>query len=238
MFQQPGFTRRVPGFNPYMTPRPGLDRYVYGDGLFSLIGAGLKAVGSAVAKVVPKHTIVGKVLGAVGLGGAAGAAASAVQGALAPTTLPALPTAQSMGITSLPGVPTPSQAVGSGIGGAITSMIPWFKGPGGKLQMPWSDPATLKGLKSPFVLDDSYLRPTYRAPKGYVVVHDNTGKPYPMWKPVAKAMGMWSPARKPPISAGDWNKYQTAQTVEKKLRKIASRAIRKRSSRTVNTKKR
>lgn len=85
----------------------------------------------------------------------------------------------------------------------------------------------------PDVLDPSLLKTYYRAPKGYVIVRDpSTGNVMAVRKAVAKAYKLWRPARKPPISAGDWHRYQTAKSVEKKLLKIAGPALRKRQSRS------
>ncbi len=73
----------------------------------------------------------------------------------------------------------------------------------------------------------------YRAPKGYVIVRDPmTRQPaMAMRKADARAMHLWRPSPKPPISAGDWRCYQRAKSVEKKLAKIARRAIHKHSQR-------
>lgn len=252
-FARPQPTGFMPGIMSPLTqavrtirpPRFGIDRDFYGDGVLAALGAVGKAILSPVVsvarKLIPAHTVVGKMIGAtrqVGtkLAGPAvvGLAAGAVGQALVPTSSGA-PAVQAPGLPAVPGAAEAAGVgVGTAIGRAITGAIPWWKGPGGGLQMPWADPATMKGLKEPFVLDDAYLIPTYRAPRGYVVVRDANGKPYPMWKPLARSMGLWRAARKPPISAGDWNKYQTAQTVEKKLRKIAGRALRRRSLRVIS----
>jgi len=105
--------------------------------------------------------------------------------------------------------------------------VPWWKGAGGKLQAPWSDPKIPEYLKQ-FALDDAYLRTYVRAPRGYVIVRDANGKPFAVLKKIAQQAGIWRAPRKPPISAGDWNKFKTAERVEKKLMKIAGPAIRKR----------
>ena len=63
---------------PYSNaPRPGIDRYVYGDGLFSFIAGGVKKI---LQKVVPAHTIVGKLVGAKPAQTAAATAAGVVAG--------------------------------------------------------------------------------------------------------------------------------------------------------------
>ena len=211
------------GFRPGF--RPGM--YNQGDFLGALIKVGASAIKSIGSKLIPKHTVVGKILSG-GIKTApsvlAGAGAAAAVDYLTPkgtAGVPALPGAMAAG----PAMPAPQQ----GALGALGSLIPWYKGPGGHLQFPWQDPTFMQGLQPPFVLDDSYLKQIIRAPRGYVVVHDKNGRAYCMWKPIAQRVGAWHPARKPPISAGDWHKYETARTVEKKLRKLASHALRKHS---------
>lgn len=84
------------------------------------------------------------------------------------------------------------------------------------------------GTMLPDVLDPSLLRQYYRAPKGYVMVRDRTtGNVMAVKRSVAIANRLWHAGRKPPISAGDWHKYQTARSVAKKLHKLASHEIRK-----------
>lgn len=104
--------------------------------------------------------------------------------------------------------------------------VPWWKGPGGKLQLPWNDPRIPEYLKQ-FSLDDAYLKTYYRAPRGYVIVKDASGRPFAVNKAIAKSFGLWRPAAKPPISATDWKHYKRNQVIEKRLRKIAAPALRK-----------
>ena len=108
--------------------------------------------------------------------------------------------------------------------------VPWYKGPNGKLQMPWSDPRIPDYLKQ-FALDDAYLKAYYRAPKGYVVLKDSSGRPFAVNKAIARQMGLWKPAAKPPISATDYKHFKRNKAIEKKLRKIAGPALRKHTSR-------
>jgi hypothetical protein len=110
--------------------------------------------------------------------------------------------------------------------------VPWFKGPGGKLQMPWNDPRIPDYLKQ-FALDDAYLKTYVRAPKGYVILRDSSGRPFAVNKQVARSMGLWKPAAKPPISATDYKHFKRNKTIEKKLRKIAGPVLRKHTTRTV-----
>ena len=202
-------TRKIMQRQPMQTGGFVRGRYTLrqGDGLFSAIAG----VGKAILKaVVPKNTIVGKML--------AGPAGTSV----AKLGIPTLPAMLASGIAGAM-IPSGGGAAAPGLG----SLIPWWKGAGGHLQFPWQDPSFMEGLKPPFVLDDSYLKEIRRAPRGYVVVRDNKGRPYCMAKFIAQKLHDWTPARKPPISAGEWHKYQTAAAVEKKLRHIAGKALRK-----------
>jgi len=141
-----------------------------------------------------------------------------------PSTLPALP---SMG--SLPTIVNQNTALQASSPGGLP--VPFWKGPGGKLQMPWSDPRVPEYLKQ-FSLDDAYLKPYYRAPRGYVIVRDASGRPFAVNKTIAKQFGIWKQPAKPPISATDWKHYKRNQQIEKKLLKIAAPAIRHRHKST------
>lgn len=143
------------------------------------------------------------------------------------------PSQQVAGIqqASLPAIPAAKvQLPALAAGGATSVGIPWWTGPGGKLQAPWSDPKMAStGMDQygrPLVLDDAYLKPYYRAPKGYVVVRDPNGRPYAMNKWYARKIGMWKPAAKPPISATDWKHYKRNKAIEKKLKKIVPPSLR------------
>lgn len=103
--------------------------------------------------------------------------------------------------------------------------LPWWRGPGGKLQMPWNDPQIATYLKQ-FALDDSYLRTYVRAPRGYVIVRDAQGRPFAVLRQIARQFGLWRAAAKPPISATDWKHYKRNKQIEKKLIKIARPALR------------
>lgn len=116
-----------------------------------------------------------------------------------------------------PGANLPSIAPGTTGGFGVPT------GPGGQWQLPWNDPSVPSAMK-PYALDDSYLKIYYRAPKGYVVIKDASGRPYPILKAYARSMGLWSPQKKPPISVKDWTALKAADRTSKKLRKIANMA--------------
>lgn len=88
-----------------------------------------------------------------------------------------------------------------------------------------NDPNIVKALQ-PFAISKTNLRVMYRAPKGFVIRRDEVGDPYGIPKALARKYLGWKPGRKPPISAGDWHQYQTAQHVEKKLLKLARKELR------------
>lgn len=124
-------------------------------------------------------------------------------------------------------------ATQGGVGGLP---VPWFKGPGGALQMPWSDPRIPEYLKQ-FALDDAYLKTYVRAPRGYVIVRDASGRPFAVLRQIARQFGIWKPAAKPPISATDWKHYKRNKVIERKLVKIARPALRAHSRPSKTTKK-
>lgn len=149
-----------------------------------------------------------------------------------------LPILQMSGGGSVPMPIQATQAAASGGAGGLP--VPWWKGPGGKLQLPWNDPKIAEYLK-PYALDDAYLKTYVRAPKGFVVLRDASGRPFAVQKEIAKFFGLWKPAAKPPISATDWKHYKRNKQIEKKLKKVAAPVIREaRASarRSATTKKR
>lgn len=99
------------------------------------------------------------------------------------------------------------------------------RGPGGSLQMPWNDPNVIAALK-PFALDDRYLKVYYRAPKGYVVLRDADGKPFPCLKMAARKAGVWKQGAKAPISIGEWEAVKRADRTVKKIRRHMARITR------------
>jgi hypothetical protein len=206
-------------------------------GLFAAIGGaiagvagvvkGAKKIWSKIKKPMPKVKVSAATAAGLGVGGLAMGQSL-------------VPVSSSGG---LPSVPLGPSAAGTTAAISSTSPgglpVPFWKGPGGKLQMPWSDPRVPEYLKQ-FALDDAYLRTYYRAPKGYIVLRDASGRPFAVNKAIARQFGLWRPKRKPPISVSDWSAFKKAQRVEKKLRKVAGPALRKysrRSSRTTTTRR-
>lgn len=79
-----------------------------------------------------------------------------------------------------------------------------------------NDPNLSEALKA-YAIPKAALRPMYRAPKGFVVLHDQVGDPYGLPKTVAKAMHLWKPAKKPLLSVRDTNAIRHAGRAIKKL---------------------
>ncbi len=132
--------------------------------------------------------------------GGASAVGSLFGGSKSGGGLPALP-----GVGGLPALP----------GGGAPPIV----GDRGWLQ---NDPNIVAALQ-PFAISKTNLRMTYRSPlKGYVIRHDSKGDPYAIPKSLARAYLGWKPAKKPPISVGDWNAVRTADRVIKKMRKITT----------------
>lgn len=97
------------------------------------------------------------------------------------------------------------------------------RGPGGDIQAPWSDPRIPEFLKS-FAIDDAYLRNVPRAPAGYVVLRDASGRPFGVLKQVAKAFKLWKPKQRPPISVKDWNALKRGCSTVRKMKRVAAMA--------------
>lgn len=164
-----------------------------------------------------------------------GAGAAGIAGGMGLARVTTGGTSMQLPVGTLPALPLAVAQTGAiqqqGAGGLP---VPWWKGPGGKLQLPWNDPNIPQYLKQ-FALDDAYLKIYYRAPRGYVIVKDATGRPFAVNKAIAKQFGLWRPAAKPPISATDWKHYKRNQIIEKRLRKIAAPALRKTRKATTTT---
>lgn len=151
---------------------------------------------------------VGTVIGAVGTAATVYGAVNSMRGGSSSAPSGGLPPLPAPGTTSGPGV------------------LP--RGPGGALQMPWNDPNA--GAAKPWALDDAYLKPMFRAPKGYVVMWDGgrrgVGRPFPVLKSAAMKLHYADGSKvyhhhaKPPISVGDYHALKRAHKTIKKVHKI------------------
>jgi len=113
--------------------------------------------------------------------------------------MPALPTG---GMPMLPGAGAPSIVGDRGI----------FQ----------NDPNIVAALQ-PWVISKTNLRQYYRSPiKGYVIRYDSNGDPYAIPKTLARQYLGWKPAKKPPISVGEYQALKKADRTVKKMRKVYS----------------
>jgi len=193
-------------------------------GWLSSLAGGVKAVGGIVSHVpgIGLATKIGGMIPGVGtVIGAVGAAATVYQvgkglfgqsATSAPGAMPDMP-------GGLPALPEHG------------SIYTATHGVGGGLQMPGFGPSIPKGLMGGDVLDDSYLKQCIRAPRGYSVVIDPSGKPFAMRHSLAVRMKMRNPSghvvkhqKKPPISVGQWHALQKSHHVIKQLRKVEKMA--------------
>lgn len=87
------------------------------------------------------------------------------------------------------------------------------------------DPNVVEALKQ-YAIAERFLKPYYRAPRGAVIVYDQVGKPYGLPKKVARWAGLWKPAKKPPISVGEWESIKKADRTVKKMKKVFARTAR------------
>jgi len=187
--------------------------------MFSLLGAaigGIAKVGSLIAKGVKAAKPVIKVAAGAGTIAAGASVGQTVVNALGNVigkgqgATGLIPYTGGMSLPALPGIG----------GGAAAPATPYQSMPTSR------HPIVPAAALRPFAIPATYLRTFYRAPRGACIVRDEQGA-FAVPIAVARQYGYKRPTRKPPISAGDWHKYQTAQRVEKKLVKIAGKALRK-----------
>jgi len=195
-------------------------------GLFSIIRKGAGALAGG-ARMISKIPGVGMIPGVGNIAAGLGTAATLYGGYKALSkgfgggggggAMPPMPSIMGGGV--LPNRPETQ--------GGFNLPIPWFRGAGGKFQMPWNDPTQMFG--PPFAYDDSVLKITTRAPKGFVKVKDPKGREYAMARFLAVKMGLFHPAKKPLISVKETSAIRHAgaaikklQNAEKMAKKIAN----------------
>lgn len=146
---------------------------------------------------------------AAGVGGAAAGAGLATIGGGSPEGVPALPNEVVPFRGSLP-VP-------------YTGALPMSmaRGAGKAMLLNPNMQAAIMSMS----IDPSQIPVKYNPPHGYVIIRIGQSV-LCIPRSIAVHFGLWHAGRKPPISAGDWHKYQTAQRVEKKLRHLAIHALR------------
>jgi len=188
---------------------------------------GLKTLGRVASKVA--NSPLGKVATMVpGLGtvmGAVGAAGTVYSGYQALTGgggggggLPALPS----------GLQGPPLSPG-GFAGGMPRNLPGTAGANpiiGKRSIFRDDPNIAAALQ-PFAISARFLRQSFRSPvKGYVVVRDAVGDPVALPKNLAMKYAGYRPAKKPPISVGEYQALKRADRTVKKVRKIMATVAR------------
>lgn len=88
----------------------------------------------------------------------------------------------------------------------------------------FSNDPNLPDMLKPFAISKGNLKAYYRAPKGFVIRHDEVGDPYGIPKKMARAYLGWKPAKKPLLSIRDTNAIRHAGTAIKKLQKAEKMA--------------
>ena len=74
------------------------------------------------------------------------------------------------------------------------------------------------------VMAQPVAKTVYVSPDRWHVIVTVNGQKYAMFKPVARALKLWKPRRKPPISVKDWRSLQRADATIKKLKTVEKRA--------------
>lgn len=185
-------------------------------GLFSSLGKvarlASKVTNSPLGKVASMVPGLGTVVGAVGMAGTAYSAVKAGQALLrgggSSAQLPALPGGslaggQTYGLPALPGSAGAPPIVG-------------------KRSVFRDDPNIAEALKA-WAISQRFLRQSFRSPmKGYVIVRDSVGDPYALPKAMAIKYAGYRPAKKPPISVGEWQSLKRADRTVKKVRKVVA----------------
>jgi len=195
-----------------------------------MFGAIARIVAKPVARLAVKAApIVLKGAATVSTAGAAYQVGKAVLGAVKKPTstggiVPGAGGVPSYGLPPVPGLQ-------AGTGARKAPLLPRsgsilgnpMKGPGGKMQLPFTGAEIPKMLEQ-FSLDDRYLTIGYRAPKGYVVIRDQDGKPFPVLREMAIRFGLWKPAKKPLLSIRDTNSLKRASHAIRKLKTATKQA--------------
>jgi hypothetical protein len=186
-------------------------------GLLSILGKGLRSV-----------PILGTAIGiadmAADIGKTAGGLLKRLPKNVPVSSLPQLPA-----IRSMPGAVSRLPSIGSRVGslagrglniaGAVGSTV--YLGDMAINAVTHGKKNSVQQSMLPQTVDESQLKAYYRAPKGYVVVKDTvSGKVIGVRKADARALGLWKPKPKPPISVKDWHAYKAAIKTEKKIKKV------------------
>jgi hypothetical protein len=189
--------------------------------LLPLIGVAVKAVaggaiGSAIGRAgswVGKQ--VGSSTGRAVVGGAAAAGAGAVITSYAGGGYPPPPPPG-----MIPGYGSPQLPEGP-ISRTISRILPGGKS--GKEYQPFEGTEINRYGQPIAVYPDKAER--WKAPPGYVIVYPwgPDQQPIAMLKGAARAMGLWHPAPKPPVSGWDMRAIQRAHSAGKRVKSLAKK---------------
>jgi hypothetical protein len=86
----------------------------------------------------------------------------------------------------------------------------------------FSNDANVPAMLKEWTISKGDLKFYPRAPKGFVICYDEKGDPFAIPKKIAQMLKMWKPAKKPPISVGDWQAVKRADRTVAKMKKIFS----------------
>lgn len=84
----------------------------------------------------------------------------------------------------------------------------------------FSNDANVPAMLKEWTISKGDLKFYPRAPKGFVICYDEKGDPFAIPKKIAMMLKMWKPAKKPPISVGDWQAVKRADRTVKKMKSI------------------
>lgn len=193
-------------------------------GFGSLLRKGLK-VASAVnksplgnfARMVPG---VGTVLGAAGVASSIYGVAKGAQSMLGGGGGGGMPALPSGGLGGMP--------VTGGAGYGLPALPGSANAPAivGKRSVFRDDPNIANALKA-WAISQRFLKTAVRSPiKGYVIVRDAVGDPYALPRSMAIKYAGYRPAKKPPISVGEYQALKKADRTVSKVRKIMTMVAR------------
>ena len=108
---------------------------------------------------------------------------------------------------------------GAGLPALPSGGMPAFPGTMGSRGV-FSNDANVPAMLKEWTISKGDLKFYPRAPKGFVICYDEKGDPFAIPKKIAMMMKMWRPAKKPPISVGDWQAVKRADRTVSKMKKI------------------
>lgn len=80
--------------------------------------------------------------------------------------------------------------------------------------------ANVADMLKDWTISKGDLQTYYRAPPGFVIIRDAVGDHCAIPRKLAIMLKLWKPAKKPPISVGDWQAVKRADRTVKKMKSI------------------